>query len=64
MKSLAWTVAGIHRVGQVDNEVRRLGVDDAVAGRSGGGHGKTHQLSIGEGILLGCAADGYAPVRP
>ena len=27
-----------------------------------GGHSKTHQLSIGEGILLGCAADGHAPV--
>ncbi len=43
----------IHRVGQVDNEVHRLGADDAVASRSSGGHGKTHQLSIGEGILLG-----------
>ena len=64
VKSLAWTVAGFTGVAQIDNEVRRLGVDDAVAGRSGGGHGKTHQLSIGEGILLGCAADGHAPVIP
>ena len=64
MKSLAWTVDVIHRVAQVDNEVRRLGIDDAVAGRNGGGHSKTHQLSISEGILLRGAANGYAPVRP
>ena len=54
----------IHRVGQVDNEVRRLGADDAVAGRSSGGHGKTHQVSIGVGILLRCAVDGVTPVHP
>ena len=43
----------IHRIAQVDNEIRRLSIDDAVAGRVAGGHGKTHQLSIGEGVLLG-----------
>ena len=47
----------IHRVGQVDNEVHRLGADGAVAGRGSGSHGKTHQLSIGVGILLRCAVD-------
>ena len=54
----------IHRVGQVDNEVHRLGADDAVASRSSGGHGKTHQLPVGVGILLRCAVDGVAPVHP
>ena len=54
----------IHRVGQVDNEVHRLGTDDAVAGRTSGGHGKTHQFPIGVGILLRLAIDGVPPVDP
>src|SRR4030095_10864400 len=37
---------------------------DTVAGGAGGGHGKTYQLPVGEGILLGLAADGIAPVHP
>src|SRR5205823_6209209 len=54
----------IHGIGQVDDEINRLRIDDAVARRGGGGHGKTHQISIGEGILLLCAVDGVAPVHP
>ena len=64
VKSLALTVAGftgslrltMKSVGCVLMMLLQAGV--------GGGHGKTHQLSIGEGILLGCAVDGDAPVRP
>src|SRR5438445_5119341 len=51
----------VHRVAQVDDELRRLSVDDAIAGRVGSGHGKTYQLPVGEGIQLRIAADGYAP---
>ncbi len=64
VKSVAWTVAGFtgslrlitKSVGWVLMMLLQAGV--------GGGHGKTHQLPIGEGILLGCAVDGHAPVRP
>ena len=61
VKSVACTVAGIHRVAQVDDKVRRLRIDDAIASGSGGRHGKADQFSIGERILLGCAADGQRP---
>src|SRR5437016_13812247 len=54
----------VHRVAQVDDELRRLSVDDAVAGRVGSGHGKTYQLPGGVGILLRSAADGHGPVGP
>ena len=53
VKSVACTVARIHRVTQVDDKVRWLRVDDAIAGRVAGGYSKTDQLSIGEGVLLG-----------
>src|SRR5207248_4690620 len=33
----------VHRVAQIDDELRRLSADDAVAGRVGSGHGKTYQ---------------------
>src|SRR5438105_5340629 len=56
--------AVVDLVAQVDDELRRLSVDDAVAGRVGSGHGKTYQLAVGEGILLRSAADGHAPVGP
>ena len=62
MKSVAWTVVGIHRIAQADNKVRGLRIDDAIASRVGGGHSKADQLSVGEGILLRGACDGYAPV--
>ena len=55
MKSLAWTVRWIYRVGQVDNEVRWLGKDYATAAGVGSGYGKTNQLPIGESVLLRCA---------
>jgi len=42
----------VHRITQVDNEICRLGIDDGVTCRNASGHRKTHQLSIGEGILL------------
>ena len=55
---------GIHGIAQVNNKVHWLGVDDAVAGGSGAGHGKTHQLSVGKSVLLRGAVDDHAPVRP
>src|SRR6266853_6960888 len=62
---IAWLdTALVDRVAQIDVELRRLSVDDAVAGRIGGGHGKTYQLPVGEGVLLRSAADGHAPVGP
>src|SRR5438105_15609786 len=62
---IAWLdTALVDRVAQIDVELRRLSVDDAVAGRVGGGHGKTYQLPVGEGVLLGGAADGNASVVP
>ena len=33
VRSVASTVEGIHRVGEVDDEIHRLRVDEAVAGR-------------------------------
>ena len=54
----------VRGIAQVDDEVHRLGVDHTVASRVSGGHGKTDELSVGEGILLGLAADGHAPVIP
>ena len=54
----------IHRVAQIDDEIRRLRVDDAVASRDRGGHGKADQLPVGKGVLLGLAADNVAPVHP
>src|SRR5207244_9817289 len=57
--------ACIDRIAQVDYEVnRRSARNNAIAGRVRGGHGKTNQLSICEGILLRCAVDRYSPVRP
>src|ERR1051326_338186 len=62
---IAWLdTALVDRVAQIDVELRRLGVNDAVAGRVGSGHSETYQLSVGENILLGCATDGHAPVCP
>ena len=54
----------IHRIAQVDHEVHRLRVDERIASRCRGGDGKANQLSISEGILLLCAADGHAPIHP
>src|SRR5437588_9344254 len=54
----------VDRVAQIDDELRRLSADDAVAGRVGTGHSKTYQLSIGEGVLLGLTADHVASVHP
>ena len=56
--------AGIHCVAQIDNKIRRLSVDDAIARRIAGGHSKTHQLPISKRVLLGGATDGHAPVIP
>src|SRR6266436_4748019 len=62
---IAWLDAAlVDRVAQIDVELRRLSVDDAVAGRVGGGHGKAYQLPVGEGVLLRTTSNGYAPVRP
>src|SRR5439155_4361481 len=52
----------VDRVAQIDVELRRLSIDDAVASRVGGGHGKTYQLPVGEDILLGRVVDSHAPV--
>jgi hypothetical protein len=54
----------IHRIGQVDNEIHGLRINETVARRGGGGHGKAHQFSIGKGVLLGGAEDRNAPVYP
>src|SRR5207244_1041460 len=43
---------------------RRRANHQAAASRISGGHSKTNQVSVGEGILLGCATDGHASVRP
>src|SRR5690242_15458348 len=62
---IAWLdTALVDRVAQIDVELRRLSVDDAVAGRVGSGHGKTYQLSISKRVLLGGATDGNASVIP
>ncbi len=42
----------VDRVRQVNHKVRRLSRHHAATGRVGSGHGKTDQLSVGEGVLL------------
>ena len=54
----------IHRIAQVDSELSRRSAYHAAASRVSGGHGKTNQIPVGKGILLGLAADGHAPVHP
>ncbi len=56
--------AGIHCIAQIDDKIRRLSIDDAVARRIAGGHSKADQLSISKRVLLGSASDGHAPVSP
>ena len=56
---------GNHRIAQVHNEGSRRGArKQAAASRISVRHSETHQLPVCEGILLGLAANGYAPVRP
>src|SRR5438552_13233405 len=54
----------VDRVTQIDDELRRLSVDDAIARRIAGGHSKTDQLSVGEGVLLRLTDDHVASVHP
>ena len=55
----------VRRIAKIDYEVSRRSADNqAAAGRISGGDSKTNQFSVGEGILLGLAANGHTPVRP
>ena len=64
VKSLAWTVAGC--TGSVRFIMKSTGWVLMVLLQAGGtrSHGKTHQLSVGVGVLLRCAVDGVPPIDP
>src|SRR5438067_1777510 len=64
-REISW-IDGVldHRIRQVDYKVRWLSGHHTATGWISSGHSETYKLPIGEGILLGGAVDGYAPVRP
>src|SRR5439155_23831984 len=52
----------VHRIAKVDNEVSRLSRYLDTASRISGVDSNTNQITVGEGIMLLLAVDGYSSI--